>query len=207
MADINDISGQRFGRLIVLRLIERTRSATRWECRCDCGAITVTAASRLKSGKTQSCGCLRAELTSERRKIHGLSAHGTYKSWVQILQRCTNPKDKRWSQYGGRGITIAPQWLDFSAFVRDMGIKPQGCSIDRIDNNGNYEPGNCRWASQQTQQNNRSNNHLLTAMGQTMTIAEWSRHSGIQWNTLWARIRAGWSAELAVSTKPRRWGR
>jgi hypothetical protein len=209
MANPNDISGQRFGRLVAIRSAGKQASFTLWECQCDCGNVSRTIIPRLRSGKTKSCGCLRAEATRARRLTHGLTESGTYNSWMQMIQRCTNPKDSRWTRYGGRGIRVHGPWLTFANFLADMGEKPPEHSIDRIDNDGNYEPANCRWASQKTQQNNRSTNRILTINGRSQSVTRWAEELGIKSATLSARLRKGWAPIRAVSTpvRPRLWGR
>lgn len=117
-----------------------------------------------------------------------------------MIGRCTNENDKRWLQYGGRGITVCEAWRKFENFDKDMGPRPEGLSLERIDTNGNYEPGNCRWASQKDQQNNRTNNYRITFNGVTRTCAEWADAIQIPRGTLWARIRsANWSLERAFT--------
>lgn len=149
MSFFQDITGQRFGRLIVLSLYRRGSSGvhSRWLCLCDCGQTRVASGSSLKRGRTTSCGCGRI--------THGSWGSPTYRSWHMMLQRCTNPRNTHYAYYGGRGITVCERWLKFENFLADMGERPLGTSIDRIDVDGNYEPGNCRWATPKQQMNNR----------------------------------------------------
>lgn len=124
----------------------------------------------------------------------------TYGVWRGMLDRCRNTNSPAWRLYGGRGITVCDRWRKFENFLSDMGEKPPGMSLDRIDNNGSYEPSNCRWADQETQCNNKRTNHLVTAFGKTQTLVRWSREIGVGKATLRRRLRAGWSPERAIST-------
>lgn len=152
--------GTVFGRLTV-QYRERGRNKFgqyRWSCMCSCGTPVSVTASALQSGGTRSCGCLREEYYStHQRHGHGRAARrsATYRSWDHMIQRCTNPSNDNYRYYGGRGINVCPRWRDFSMFLADMGERPFGRSLDRIENDGNYEPGNCRWATAKEQQRNQ----------------------------------------------------
>lgn len=124
----------------------------------------------------------------------------TLRSWDGMLQRCTNQRDPRYKDYGGRGITVCERWLKFENFLADMGERPAETSIDRVDNSGNYTPDNCRWATRVQQQNNMRRNHLVTFEGETHTVAEWVRIKAIKHATLWARLKRGWSIRRALET-------
>lgn len=205
MAKFNDISGRRFGRLTAVKPI-RGNGRIRWECVCDCGRVVQIVICNLNRPNTRSCGCLRKETTSKTKRTHGMTESATYRIWTHMWQRCTNPKNKRWMQYGGRGVSVCARWESFENFLQDMGEKPVGHSIDRINNDGNYEPANCRWASIKTQQNNTSTNHLITAFGKTMTVTQWAELIGIRAHTIHARLTCyGWTPEEALSVEDHRY--
>lgn len=123
----------------------------------------------------------------------------TYSSWADMVQRCTNPKRKRYADYGGRGIQVCDRWRKFENFLADMGPRPEGMELDRIENDGNYEPGNCRWSTPTTQSNNRRSNRLLSFNGETLTVADWARRTGISAPAIAKRLKRGWSIEKALS--------
>jgi hypothetical protein len=155
-------AGERFGRLVATELVPDVRAGVWWRCACDCGNTVVTRGSRLKSGITKSCGCLNRDSSRERiasaRLFDTRDKHSRlpeYSSWVQMWQRCTNAKDRGFKYYGGRGINVCERWKDFYAFLADMGRRPEGLSLDRVNNDGNYEPSNCRWATRSQQMKNR----------------------------------------------------
>ena len=155
-----DFTGKRFGRLFVLEEAPYgpppKSGQQRWRCVCDCGNPRVVVTSSLRKGESKSCGCLRAEKSSQRRTTHGMSKTPTYRSWHHAKERCFNPNDANHAIYGARGITMCEAWKSsFAAFLADMGAKPSGMSLDRIDVNGNYEPANCRWASNFVQSENK----------------------------------------------------
>ena len=146
-----DVAGQKFGRLTVLGAADRTSPAGKlWRCQCECGGETVTTSLKLRNGHTKSCGCLVRERLIHR--THGLSNSGrTYKTWKEMRQRCTNPNADQFKWYGGRGISVCGRWDSYENFLADMGERPAGTTLDRINGDGNYEPMNCRWATAKQQ--------------------------------------------------------
>ncbi len=154
-----DLMSMRFGRLLVVREESRQSGNARWLCHCDCGVAVIVQLGNLTSGNTQSCGCLKEEEWKEKITFHGHHSRECtsreYTTWVNMKQRCLNPKATGYEDWGGRGITVCDHWLKFENFLEDMGPKPEGLSIDRINNDGNYEPDNCRWSTPLEQANNR----------------------------------------------------
>lgn len=193
--------GQRFGRFVILNEIQPHRKPNgalvrMFDCLCDCGCIKSVRLSSLTSGATVSCGCFHKEKAAEVGKAihttHGLSKTQIYFVWSAMRRRCGNPSDKRFSDYGGRGIKVCERWNNsFEAFLQDMGPRPEGGTLERIDNNGNYEPGNVRWASWKEQARNNRRNHLHTINGQTKSLAEWCEILGEPWTTVKKRVAAG----------------
>lgn len=202
----------RFGRLTVIAEAGRIVSPSGFSTigalvRCDCGVEKVVRARGLVNGHTSSCGCLQRELTAikiaERSTTHGQSGKLTrtpeYYTWSTMKSRCHNERDKNYYRYGGRGIVVCQEWRDsYEVFYRDMGKRPDGHSIDRIDHNGNYEPSNCRWATSKVQANNRRSNRLVEIDGLALTVAEWSEKSGIDSMLIYNRLNKGWGEQEAV---------
>lgn len=199
-----DITGQRFGAWTALGLSEVQRYPSKsWDCVCDCGTERSILAGALRRGDSTNCGCLAAAAASLRFTTHGMSRTPEYRAWNSMQQRCYNPKRRGYDNYGGRGITVCDEWLaSFEAFFRDVGPRPSPeHSIDRINSDGNYEPGNVRWATVGVQNRNTSRNRMMTHDGRTQPMQAWAEELGLSQATLSARINTyGWSVERALTT-------
>lgn len=212
--NLKDMTGLRFGRLVVLNYAGSVKvpngTKTFWNCICDCGTTTRVGAWSLRKGSTQSCGCFARDSVAEQFRTHGHAAgrsHGhpvslTYKSWCKMVERCTNPNTPNFHLYGGRGIRVCDSWRKFENFLADMGERPsKHYSIDRYPNNdGHYEPGNCRWATRKEQSRNTRVNKLLTFGGRTMCLSDWAQEVRLKRATLKERLERGWSLDKALFT-------
>jgi len=193
--------GSRFGRLTVIKDLGSDGCHRWFVVRCDCGAPNQRCTlSSLRCGDTKSCGCLKTELLSSRATKHGGFGTSEYNIWRRMIERCRNPNEKSWSRYGGRGIKVCERWVrDFSAFLDDVGSRPgEEMTLDRIDNDGNYEPGNVRWATAKQQHRNRNDNRVLAVDGKALCVAEWAEVSGTNPSTIRVRLHRGWGARDAV---------
>lgn len=206
MTAIVDITGQRFGRWVVKSFGENRNSVLYWNCVCDCGTERLVRGGGLKAGIQRSCGCAVKERLRAYATSHGLAGHPAYKCWQQMKNRCQNPNYDGYDLYGGRGIKVCDDWQTFEGFWRDM--EPEwfkGGSIERREVNGDYEPGNCTWATRKEQANNRRNNHFIATPLGRMTISEASEKYGISPITISSRIRYGWpEADLLKPVRKRR---
>lgn len=198
---VNDLTGRKFGRLTVTGVLGIYRRHTYFRCECECGNLTDTTSDALQKGAVKSCGCLWREIMTK----HGSSRTPEYKIWVGMKARCLNPKEKAYEHYGGRGITICDRWKSsFKHFLEDMGSRPFARhEIERIDNNGNYENGNCCWATRKEQNNNKRNTKVITIEDRTMSTTQWSAETGLSRGTIKSRIRSGRSG-LSIISKPKR---
>jgi hypothetical protein len=198
---LNDLTGQRFHRLLVLAFYARSKKArdSLWRVRCDCGVEKIVARGKLLNGHTKSCGCLR--------KPHGMFGTPEYRAWDSMIQRCTNPKARGWERYGGRGISVCCAWMEsFQVFFKYVGTRPsKQHSLDRFpDRDGNYAPGNVRWATAKEQQRNTSNNRYVKVGDLELTISAWAKRTGLLVSTIRERLCRGWSPNLAVSVPANR---
>ena len=195
-----DVSGERFGRLVVIKKEENSPARnSRWECVCECGGKITVALPNLRSGGTRSCGCLRREFSKKINYSHGMTGTPIYRIWGSMLKRCRNSNDPNYHRYGGRGIAVCDRWLSFENFLLDMGERPEGLTLDRANNDGDYEPGNCRWVTRLEQMNNTRRNKLVFFEGETKTLAQWCREKGLNYNKAKHRLNRGWEPEKAFA--------
>lgn len=196
--------GQRFGILTVIESGGRNSRGRRiWICKCDCGTTKCFRHDHLNAGLSKSCGCVATSKIVRQSTRHGQATRGhvtpEYRAWQAMRKRCEDAQCKAFKWYGARGIRVCERWQTFENFIRDMRARPSAKhSLDRIDVNGNYEPGNCRWATWREQQNNRSNNRKIVINGESMTANEWSRRTGTKQTTIRRRLQLGWTAFEAV---------
>ena len=213
-----DITGVRFTRLVALHITRKTEhNGNMWLCRCDCGTVKEVVYGAIISGSTKSCGCLQKERSrenglalvvlnaatrAERKKADTrdpLLLEKTYNSWRGMKERCQNPNNNHWHIYGAKGIIVCEKWQTFDGFFQDMGLKPKGLSLDRIDSNGNYEPGNCRWATPSQQSRNTERNIWIEWQGRRQTFKDWATELGLYERGLAYRIER-WGLEKAMTT-------
>lgn len=199
-------AGNRYGRLIVLSRAGSSGSKAAWLCRCDCGTELVVTGDSLRSRSRTSCGCWRSKNAKDRFTKHGHSNGGgikreskTYRSWQEMWARCTRSNHTSYENYGGRGISVCEEWRDFNRFLVDMGERPDGTSLDRVDGELGYFAKNCRWSDRLTQNRNRRGNILISINGDAKCIAEWAAVYGAKYMTLYNRIARGMSPEEAVT--------
>lgn len=203
---VKDLTDRVFGRWHVISFSHTTNIGhAYWNCVCECGTHRAVSGTSLIRGSSKSCGCFNRERAIECSTKHGKCHTPEYRVWKKLLRRCYEQNDKSYHNYGGRGIAVCDQWRNsFESFINDMGTRPsKNHSIDRIDNDGNYEPNNCRWATPKQQSRNRRVNIMLTCHGKTMCISDWSREVGITIGAIKWRLKQGWSIERAL-TEPRR---
>lgn len=196
-----DLTGKRFGTLIVQSFVERRGSQAMWLCLCDCGREAIKSLGNLRSGHTKSCGCLRSIVTTMKKTTHGMHGTPAYKSWQAMLLRCTNPKNHKFKDYGARGIKVCPEWISFEQFFKDMGDRPPETTLGRIDNDGDYTPANCEWQGHKTQARNKRNTALFEYQGRIATLAEHCERLGLNCHSVRSRIYIyKWTVEKAFST-------
>lgn len=209
-----DLTNQRFGKLVAEEWVPKYKgSEGRWKCRCDCGNISYVPTYHLRCGNTKSCGCGRID-SARKKKPELRSYQGAYTeshrprlywTWLNMIRRCENPKAPDYHRYGAIGISVCEEWHDLPAFLNwaySNGWQ-EGLTLDRIDNDGEYCPANCRWADRYTQGNNKRTNVFLELNGERHTVTEWSRIINLSPNVLYGRMKSGWPVE-DILTKPLR---
>lgn len=209
---MENLSGRRFGRLIVLNRAEDKVTSSgyhnvMWNCICDCGNKVTVRAKCLKNGSTKSCGCLAKELLSQRASIHHGFGTRLYSVWDSMRQRCFNPNNRAYNNYGGRGISVCKEWdnfIEFKNWAYENGYidsyKRGELTLDRIDVNKDYRPSNCRWIDMRKQSNNKRNTIYINYDGKTLSLSEWADETGIKYCTLWRRYKSGKSPEKILKS-------
>lgn len=191
-----ELAGQKYGRWLVIEKGDLdSRGNVLWLCRCECGTERFVRGSEIYLGNSTSCGCTR--------RRHGMTGSRTWKSWDAMKQRCLNPNSPDYPRYGAMGIKVCDRWLKIDEFLADMGERPEGKTIDRIDNSGNYEPGNCRWATASEQQFNKRSNLKLEYQGQIRSIVDLSNESGVPLKVLRWRLEHDWDLPRALKSPVR----
>lgn len=210
MGKVIDLTGQRFGRLVVekrgkTKVRKNGGTIVYWICHCDCGNIVEVVGGDLKRGCTQSCGCLAREAARKRLTKHGMAGTRLYETWQGMKDRCYKEQDCAFKYYGKNGIKICDEWQEFEPFYKWAIANgySDDLTIDRIDVNGNYEPSNCRWATRKEQANNKTTNRHISFEGETKTLKQWSETLGISHQTISSRLKRGWSIDLALNTPVR----
>lgn len=207
-----DITGMKFGRLLVIKRLGAVKHGQEvmWECQCDCGNNCIVKGTHLRNGTTRSCGCLKKELLAERARKrmlkHGGSKTRLYTIWACMKNRCSCSNNTHFNCYGGRGIKVCDEWKDFENFqiwAVNNGYG-ENLTLDRIDNDGNYEPSNCRWVTRKEQSFNRRTNHIIEFNGEQRPLGQWAEIFGIHPRTIKDRLGYGWSVEKALTQPPRR---
>jgi len=197
--------GKKFGRLTVIAMTAGRKDSMGYfySCRCDCGNVIEASGTNVRRGHTTSCGCVQRKRAAESQLTHGNARRGKltteYNIWRGMLSRCTNPAEKAYRHYGGRGIKVCERWLDgFENFLDDMGKRPPGTSIDRIDNNGDYKPDNWKWSTRSEQANNKRNSIRITRDGETKNLKEWTVFYSIDYDTVYKKIYNGMAPNIAL---------
>ena len=203
MSKCINLIGQRFTRLLVVERAENEKNGSaRWVCQCDCGNTIVISSYHLRNEDVKSCGCFQRDFPN--RTTHGHSGEPIYDEWCGMKARCYNKSQKAYKNYGGRGITVCERWRNnFKDFLDDVSELPhfgeEGYSLERINNDGNYEPSNCKWATIEDQANNKRSNHMITYNGKTQSVKKWADEVGVNYGTLKSRINRGWAIEKALT--------
>lgn len=199
-----DMIGKRFGRLTPIEEGGHIGPFLAYKCQCDCGNIVTVRGPSLRTGNTTSCGCLRKEQVAELNKTHGMRHNAEYSVWQNMISRCNNPNTDCFNRYGGRGISVCSQWHSFEKFYADMGDRPKGMTLERIDNNGPYSKENCKWATFKEQARNTRRTHLIEHNGKKQCLKDWAHEVGLAYNTLRKRfVIYNWPFEKAIATPAR----
>ena len=199
-----DLGNMTFGKLCVVpntRGVAKGNRST-WLCRCECGREKVMKAQLLLAGKARSCGCMKSRKGMN--ATHGMQGTPTWRSWQSMKTRCRDPSHTSYPRYGGRGISYDPKWESFEGFLEDMGMRPPGKTLDREDNDGDYNRANCRWRTPRQQSLNRSDNVWLTFGGETLCLSDMAAKHGLHRGTVHARLQRGWTLDRALTTPARR---
>lgn len=209
MGRINDLTGKKFNRLTAVKLAyldKNNKNRAYWVFKCDCGNEKILSGALVKHGTQKSCGCLQKEAVQKSNKKHGEAGTKLYYVWTAMKQRCNNINNKEYKNYGGRGIKVCEEWeksngyITFRNWALQHGYKNK-LTLDRIDNDGDYTPDNCRWITARENCNNKSNNHILMYKGQKHTLSEWEDIVGLNQRILWKRLKRGWSIEKTLTTR------
>jgi hypothetical protein len=201
MSKLVDITGKAFGILTAIHKARNRNGDTYWVCHCDCGKEIEVRTDHLRANKIRSCGCVKGKLITEKKTKHGMTHTHLYGVWAKMIQRCENPRDAEARLYYERGIKVCSGWHKFEVFAEwafENGYSEK-LTIDRRDNNGNYEPDNCRWTDLITQANNKRTNRRIEFNGEIKTLAQWAREYQIDYRKLWLRLKRGWDFERAVT--------
>lgn len=199
-----DLTNTRVNKLRVLRRVENVGKQPAWLCRCDCGTEKTILGMHLRAGKPVDCGCTFAARQSAAHIRHGMTDTPEWRAWKSMLERCLNDNHPSWGHYGGRGIKVCKRWLTFENFYADMGPRPDGLTLDRLDNSRGYTPANCRWATWEEQQNNRRSNVYLTLDGETLTMKQWATHFGVKYSVVKERHQSGLTGMELFAASPRK---
>lgn len=191
MAPVKPMIGSRYGRLIAVSEVGLGSKGMIFTFKCDCGNYKNISGAQVRSGKASSCGCLRSEMMSAKNTKHGHVGSPAYETWQGMKNRCCNEKQPAYKNYGGRGITICDKWQKFEGFLEDMGERPDGCTLERLDNDKGYEKSNCVWATIEQQSRNTRQNKFITHNGKTLCMKDWAKETGIPYPTIQDRRRKG----------------